>query len=175
MLKRPQMGGNFALWSSPIGWIGAVARDGLLVALFIHPDPLESRERISRYFPGALPGEDGVLDEVRHQIGEYFRHQRRVFDLPLDFTGISSFTAQVLRHLSGVPQGETITYGELAQQIGRPHAARAVGGALAANPFPIVVPCHRVVGAKGRLTGYSGGEGIVTKKWLLEFEGERCC
>ncbi|ALC16686.1 O-6-methylguanine DNA methyltransferase [Desulfuromonas soudanensis] len=173
MLKRPQKGGSFDLWSSPIGWIGAVARDGLLVALFIHPDSHEIRERISRYFPGALPGEDRILGEVRHQLDEYFHHQRRVFDLPLDFTGIPTFTALVLRNLSLVPHGETITYGDLAKEIGRPLAARAVGGALAANPFPIVLPCHRVVGAKGRLTGYSGGEGVVTKKWLLEFEGKR--
>jgi methylated-DNA-[protein]-cysteine S-methyltransferase len=167
------MGGSFDLWSSPIGWIGAVCRNGFLVALFIHPDPLEIRERISRCFPGALPGKDEVLGETQRQIGEYFRGQRTVFDLPLDFTGISPFFALVLRYLSEVAHGATITYGELAERVGRPGAARAVGGAMAANPFPIVVPCHRVVGTKGRLTGYSGGEGIVTKKWLLSFEGDR--
>ncbi len=170
MTETHQRSEHYDLWPSPVGWIGAVARDGRVKAVLVHPDPLEIKERFFLVFPAAISAGDGVLAEVRRQISEYFNGARTTFDLPLDFTGISPFTALVLRHLSGIPHGSTITYGELAMLVGRPGAARAVGGAMAANPFAIIVPCHRVVGAKGRLTGYSGGEGIATKKWLLGFE-----
>jgi methylated-DNA-[protein]-cysteine S-methyltransferase len=163
----------FALWQAPIGWFGFVAGERGLVAIVFHSEADEVRRRIEEGHPTASPGEDGILCKAIAQLKEYFRGKRRVFDVPLDFHDLSPFTAAVLRILSQVPFGETLTYGELAAEVGKPHAARAVGRAMAGNPFPIVIPCHRVVGKGGKMTGYTGGEGIATKEWLLRFEQER--
>ncbi|MEE8522805.1 MAG: methylated-DNA--[protein]-cysteine S-methyltransferase [Thermoanaerobaculia bacterium] len=104
------------------------------------------------------------------QLREYFAGERRHFDLDLAPRG-SGFQQQVWRYLTGIPFGETRSYGEIAEHLGRPGAARAVGRANATNPIPIVVPCHRVVGADGSLTGYVGG--LAIKQGLLELEGWR--
>lgn len=138
--------------------------------VLIHRDPLEIRERIACTHPNAKHQEK---TEAHEQLQEYFRAERQVFSLTLDFGALPPFTRQVLLFLSEVPFGRTITYGELAACCGRPGAARAVGRAMAVNPLPIIVPCHRVVGAGGRLTGYSGGEGIATKILLLDFERQQ--
>ena len=92
----------------------------------------------------------------------------------LDWSGVSSFHREVLELCYQIPCGETLTYGELAKAAGRPQAARAVGGAMAKNRWPILIPCHRVVGASGSLTGYSGTGGVATKQALLEMEAEYC-
>jgi methylated-DNA-[protein]-cysteine S-methyltransferase len=97
----------------------------------------------------------------------YFRGKRKDFDLPLDLEG-SPFQLRVWESLRAIPFGETISYGELAQRIGQPKAARAVGLANGSNPIPIIVPCHRVIGSNGNLTGYGGG--ISIKEKLLSFE-----
>lgn len=107
------------------------------------------------------------LAEVRRQLEEYFAGGRRSFDLPIDLRA-PAFQQDVLRELARVPYGELATYGELARRIGRPRAARAVGGALNRNPVPIVLPCHRVVGAGGALVGYAGG--LDRKRALLALE-----
>ncbi|HSU35170.1 MAG TPA: methylated-DNA--[protein]-cysteine S-methyltransferase, partial [Propionibacteriaceae bacterium] len=107
------------------------------------------------------------------QFREYFAGQRREFDLPLDWPRLEPVTEAVLRTLMGVGYGETVTYAELARRSGTGIPARAIGSIMAANPWPIVVPCHRVVASNG-LGGYSGGEPgheIETKRWLLENEG----
>ncbi len=109
--------------------------------------------------------------EAVSQLREYFSGQRRQFTLPLSWVGLTPFQRQVLQATFRIPYGQTRTYGELAAAIGRPRAARAVGQAQGANPMPIVVPCHRVLGANGRLTGYGGGHGLETKIWLLRHEG----
>lgn len=108
------------------------------------------------------------LDEVRRELAEYFDGRRRAFDLPLDLR-VAPFQEAVLRALARVPYGRTETYGGLAAQVGRPKAARAVGTAMNRNPVPIVLPCHRVVGADGSLVGYGGG--LEVKRALLELEG----
>jgi methylated-DNA-[protein]-cysteine S-methyltransferase len=112
------------------------------------------------------PAGRALLAAVR-QIGEYFAGDRRDFDLPLDADG-NPFQQKVWRELCRIPYGETWTYGHLAGRIGRPGSARAVGSANARNPLPIVVPCHRVIGANGQLTGYYGG--LHLKAFLLELE-----
>jgi len=109
------------------------------------------------------------LDPVRRELDEYFDGHRREFDLQLDLSPVGSFHREALHELALVPYGQVTTYGALAKKIGHPHAARAVGGAMNRNPIPIVLPCHRVVGANGKLVGYAGG--LDRKEHLLKLEG----
>jgi methylated-DNA-[protein]-cysteine S-methyltransferase len=110
----------------------------------------------------------GPLPEVVRQLEEYFAGRRRVFDLPIRMQG-TEFQRRAWRSLMEIPYGETRSYGEQARRIGNPNASRAVGLANGRNPIPIVVPCHRVIGADGSLTGFGGG--IERKRWLLAHEG----
>jgi|SRR5687767_14587209 len=115
---------------------------------------------------GRRSTEQGVAEQLR----EYFAGKRQTFDIPLALRG-TEFQLAVWNELLRVPYGDTITYAELAQRIGRPSAIRAVGAANGANPIPVIVPCHRVIGSNGTLTGYGGG--IERKQWLLAHEGRR--
>ncbi len=110
---------------------------------------------------------DAPFAEVRAQLAEYFAGRRRRFDVPLKGSG-TPFQQRVWQELVRIPFGTTITYAQLAQRIGQPTAARAVGHANGRNPISIIVPCHRVIGADGKLTGYAGG--IDNKQWLLAWE-----
>ena len=109
------------------------------------------------------------LEDARRQLSEYFAGERRRFDLPLRLSG-TDFQVSVLQALQEIPYGETVSYGEIARRIGRPKAVRAVGAANGRNPLPIVVPCHRVIGSTGDLTGFGGG--LDTKEALLRLEAE---
>ncbi len=111
------------------------------------------------------------LAEYAQEISEYFRGERKHFNLPVDLSGMTPFQRSVLDVALSIPAGNVWTYGQVAQQIGNPKASRAVGRALGSNPVPIVVPCHRVIASDGSLTGYSAGGGIASKKWLLQMEG----
>ncbi len=108
------------------------------------------------------------LDDVRRELDEYFAGRRRDFDLKLDLR-VAPFNEAVLHELARVPYGQLDTYGGLAAKVGRPRAARAVGSVMNRNPIPIVLPCHRIIGANGSLTGYAGG--LHVKRALLELEG----
>jgi len=125
---------------------------------------------------GSLPrdGEDerpcSVLDEAAKQLAEYFSGARRSFELPLSTAG-TEFQRSVWHELNQLPFGSAVSYADIGRATGRPTAGRAVGGAVGANPIPIIVPCHRVLASNQRITGYSGGDGIPTKVWLLEHEG----
>ena len=112
----------------------------------------------------------GDASRAAAQLSEYFSGKRQTFDLPLNLKG-TEFQLAVWNELLRVPYGDTITYAELARRIGRPAAIRAVGAANGANPIPVIVPCHRVIGSNGTLTGYGGG--IERKQWLLAHEGRR--
>jgi len=148
---------------SPIGRIEIVSNGEAIVSLTIERD-------------GTLPDDelperpDAILDRAVVQLEEYFSGHRHDFDLPVSLAG-TAFQLAVWEQLVALDWGEVISYGELGQATGRASAGRAVGGAVGANPVPIIVPCHRVLGADGRITGYSGGEGIPTKSWLLAHEG----
>jgi methylated-DNA-[protein]-cysteine S-methyltransferase len=106
---------------------------------------------------------------AREQLQEYFAGKRKEFDLPLHLSG-TEFQVQVLEELQRIPYGETTSYGDIAQRIGRPKAMRAVGAANGRNPIPIIIPCHRVIGSSGQLTGFGGG--LDTKEVLLRLEAE---
>lgn len=110
---------------------------------------------------------DSAFAAARDQLGEYFAGERREFDLPLRLDG-TPFQQQVWQQLVSIPFGETISYGQLAVRVGQPNASRAVGSANGRNPISIIVPCHRVIGASGKLTGYGGG--LDNKRWLLDWE-----
>ncbi len=170
--KRMEKAYAYGLWRSPIGWFGLVAGNGSLLEIFSAPEVSEVLERIARRYPEARADDTEVIADTIRQLDDYFHGRRRNFDLPLAMDTLTPFTARVLRTLAAVPYGSTLTYGELAALAGFPRAARAVGRTMAVNPFPIVIPCHRVLGAGGSMTGYSGGEGIATKQWLLRLEDE---
>jgi methylated-DNA-[protein]-cysteine S-methyltransferase len=124
-----------------------------------HPMPLGDAWR---------EGEHDVLELAQQQLEDYFAGRRRGFDLPLAPQG-TAFQRQVWWELANIPFGDTISYAELALRVGRPTATRAVGAANGRNPIPIVLPCHRVIGADGSLTGFGGG--LPTKQFLLQLEG----
>jgi methylated-DNA-[protein]-cysteine S-methyltransferase len=109
------------------------------------------------------------LDGVRRELDEYFAGQRQSFDLPIDWTLFTPFGQRVLQATAAIPFGHTATYGHVAAEAGNAKASRAAGRALGANPIPIVVPCHRVIGTSGKLTGYTGG--MYRKEALLRLEG----
>jgi methylated-DNA-[protein]-cysteine S-methyltransferase len=142
---------------SPIGPLGLVASDaGLRSVRF-------DGERV------APEGSSPVLDEARRQLEAYFAGELVDFDLPLDLRG-TEFQRRCWLALATIPYGQTVSYGEQARRLGLgPASARAVGAANGQNPLPIVLPCHRVVGADGSLTGFGGG--LPTKRFLLEHEG----
>jgi methylated-DNA-[protein]-cysteine S-methyltransferase len=108
-------------------------------------------------------------DVVREQLEDYFEARRRTFDVPIDWTLVRGFNQGVLKATADIPFGETASYGEVAAAAGSPRAARAAGNALAGNPIPIVVPCHRVIHADGGIGGYTGG--LENKRFLLRLEG----
>ena len=111
-----------------------------------------------------------VLDEAVRQLAEYFAGERKNFELPINAVG-TDFQRAVWQRLAELEYGQFVSYGELGQEIGRPGSGRAIGGAVGANPIPIIIGCHRVLASNGKVTGYSGGEGIPTKMWLLSHEG----
>jgi len=149
---------------SPIGKIALAANEIGLVSV----DFLSSRNRLADYSGSAAAS--NLVDKACHQLQEYLAGQRRSFDIPLDLQG-TKFQKLVWAQIQKIGFGETLSYGAIAKAIRRPAAARAVGGAVGANPVPIIIACHRVLGSTGKLTGYSGGSGIPTKKRLLELEG----
>jgi len=133
---------------------------------------VEEEERLTQLLFGEIdfqrsPQSTALLEQCKKELEEYFQRKRKHFDIPLAPKG-SAFQQQVWTALQAIPYGESISYGELAKSIGRPRAFRAVGGANHRNPIPIIIPCHRVIGADGSLTGYGGGLG--KKIFLLELE-----
>ena len=154
---------------SPLGDIAIAATSQGLAGLWFTDN--------QRYLPPELSGpaawpDDAahpVLKQARQQLGEYFAGQRSMFDMPLDLRCGTVFQQSVWQALLGIPPGETASYGEISRRIGNPAAVRAVGGAVGRNPVSIIVPCHRVMGSNGTLTGYGGG--LTRKTALLQLEG----
>jgi methylated-DNA-[protein]-cysteine S-methyltransferase len=165
---------HYALFETAIGTCGVVWGERGLTGVHL-PDAHAARTRasIERRFPGALPAEptsevaqaiDGIVALLR---GE----RRDLRDVALDFDGVPEFNRRVYELARTIPPGATLTYGDVAQRLMSPGAARAVGQALGHNPWPIVVPCHRVLAADGGMGGFSAPGGVSTKRRMLEIEG----
>ena len=148
--------------TSPIGRLRLIASGDELVGIWF-----EQGRDAGKQAGDLVEGTSPVLDDTRRQLEEYFRGERREFDLPLAPQG-TEFQQRVWRRLREIEYGTTTTYGALAQELGNPNASRAVGLANGSNPIPIVIPCHRVIGANGTLTGFGGG--LPIKSALLALE-----
>jgi len=167
---------GFTLFETPIGGCAIAWRADLVAALQLpEANPQRTVERLRRHLPGALadappPQVVRAIEQIRALLdGE----RRDLRDIGLDLGGIGPFARRVYDFTRGVGPGRTTTYGELARALGEPGAARAVGHALGANPFAIIVPCHRVLGADGRAGGFSARGGVATKLRLLLIERAR--
>ena len=160
---------SFDIFQNALGWALAVARDGRLVWLGHTVDPQKSEASRQRWWPNSVHDPEAEpLPEVRLQLDEYLAGRRRSFELPLDPAG-TEFQRLCWDALLAIPYGETRSYSAQARLIGRPSAIRAVGRANHDNPIGVIIPCHRVLGADGSLTGYAGG--LDMKRTLLELEG----
>jgi methylated-DNA-[protein]-cysteine S-methyltransferase len=156
---------SYASIESPLGTLLLTSRDEKLTGLYF------ADQRHAWIAPGWIEREDeDIFIQTARQIEEYAAGERTEFDLPLSLAGTPLQTA-VWRAIAAIPFGRTITYGELAQRASSPRAVRAVGTATGANPISWIVPCHRVVGKSGALTGYAGG--LPRKRALLEFEAAK--
>ena len=152
------------------GSIGLVATArGLSHVVLTGGGPDAAGALLRRRFPDSEP-KANLLPRLQSGLGDYFAGRRVRFRVKLDLSGLTPFQRRVLEACAKIAYGKMATYGELARRIGRPGAARAVGRALARNPVPIVVPCHRVIAADGSLGGFSARPGVMLKRWLLELE-----
>jgi methylated-DNA-[protein]-cysteine S-methyltransferase len=156
----------YKIIESPVGKLKLVASDNALVAILWERDS-PRRVRLSDMI---AKDRHPVLVETERQLSEYFSGKRKEFSIPLDMRG-TSFQKDVWEALLAIPFGETRSYGQLAKQLGNPRATRAVGAANGRNPVSIIVPCHRVIGSSGKLTGFAGG--LKTKAYLLSLENGR--
>jgi methylated-DNA-[protein]-cysteine S-methyltransferase len=159
----------FDFTDSPVGQLLLAATDRGVCRISFDPEPDAELEWLARAYGARILRSARPLEEPKRELDDYFEGRRREFGVDVDLAALPDFQRLVLAELQRVPYGATDTYGGLAARIGRPRAARAVGGALNKNPVPIVVPCHRVVGASGSLVGYAGG--LERKERLLALEG----
>ena len=148
---------EFWMFESPVGTLALAAQEGMLVRLYLPNTPT----------PRLMPHKTPLMEKAERQLLEYFRGERQEFDLPLAPEG-TSFQKKVWQVLREIPYGQTRSYGEIADFVGSPKGFRAVGMANRRNPLPILMPCHRVIGHDGSLTGYAGGTEL--KRYLLELE-----
>jgi len=151
------------------GWVGIASSPSGLLALTL-PEPTQEKALkplLERWREGQLY-DDPRLDGLKRKLQQYFDGQQVLFDEPLDLSEATAFQRRVWSAVRDIPYGETRSYGQIARQVGSPGAARAVGRAMATNPTPIVIPCHRVIGSGGDLRGFGGG--LDLKRHLLEME-----
>ncbi len=151
------------------GWVGIASSPNGLLALTL-PEPTQERalKPLLEHWGEGQSCDDPRLDGLKTKLQQYFDGQRVLFDEPLDLSGATAFQRRVWLAVRDIPCGETRSYGQIARQVGSPGAARAVGRAMATNPVPIVVPCHRVIGSDGDLRGFGGG--LNLKRRMLEME-----
>jgi methylated-DNA-[protein]-cysteine S-methyltransferase len=159
----------YDLVDTPLGALLVAVTDRGVCRIEFDPEPERDLEPIAREFGSRVLRAPKAVDDPRRELSEYFEGTRTRFELPLDLRVAAEFRLHVMRELARVPYGSVTTYGALAAKAGRPAAARAVGTIMNRNPIPIVLPCHRVVGASGSLVGYGGG--LQRKEQLLRLEG----
>ena len=162
---------EFTTVNTKFGWVGLIGSDAGLAFLTL---PKSSRKtalsEMNEFAPDAVE-ETTAFGDLLNRLQRYFNGEKMLFTDRLDLSGATTFQRAVWDATFSIPYGETRTYAWVAQQIGKPRALRAVGRALGRNPFPIIVPCHRVISSNGNLGGFSGG--LALKKQLLELEGAR--
>jgi methylated-DNA-[protein]-cysteine S-methyltransferase len=157
----------YDLADSPVGDLLVAVTDRGLCRIAYRPDA--ALDELSADFGARVLRIPKRVDRVIRELDEYFAGKRQEFDLETDLSPVPDFQRLALHELARVPFGEVTTYGALAAKIGKPGAARAIGGAMNRNPIPIVLPCHRVIGSNGKLVGYAGG--LDRKEQLLQLEG----
>ena len=160
---------GYDVLDSPVGPLLVAASDRGIVRISYEPDPEEYLEHLARLVGPRVLRTPRPIEPARRQLDEYFEGRRHAFELDVDVRIAAPFAERVLHELAFVPYGTTTTYGMLAARAGKPRAARAVGTVMNRNPIPIVLPCHRVIGADGSLVGYGGG--LSRKEQLLRLEG----
>ena len=154
----------------PLGIIWAAVRDQKLIAVEIGGDADAFSQMLAKRYGNILTRSKDQIAPLTRQIEAYLHRERKTFEIQIDWAVMSAFQVKVLEAVYAIPYGETRSYAQIADQVGMPKAARAVGRANATNPIPLVIPCHRVIGADGSLRGYGSGNGIKTKAWLLHLE-----
>ena len=159
----------YDLVDTPIGKLFVATTERGLCRIVYDAEPAQEIELLARRFGNRVLRSAAPIDPARRELDEYFERRRTRFDLQIDLAVVADFNRRVLDELAQVPYGEVVTYGELAARAAHPRAARAVGTVMNRNPLPIVLPCHRVIGANGKLTGYGGG--LHRKEALLRLEG----
>ena len=168
-VRTGMLDAGYDVVDSPVGPLLVAATARGLLRISFDPEPEGQLERIAQVAGSRVLRAPRQVDGVRRELDEYFEGRRHAFDLPIDLRGVTPFGELVLMELARIPFGETATYGALASRAGNPKAARAVGTIMNRNPVPIVLPCHRVIGADGSLVGYGGG--LERKVALLTLEG----
>jgi methylated-DNA-[protein]-cysteine S-methyltransferase len=168
-VRAGELDAAYDVIESELGPLLAAVTDRGLARITYDPDPEVELERLARVAGPRVLRAPSALDAARRELDDYFAGRRTVFDLELDLRGQAPFAVAVLGELQRVPYGHTATYGELATRAGNSRAARAVGMVMNRNPIPIVLPCHRIIGASGSLVGYGGG--LERKERLLRLEG----
>jgi len=156
---------------TPLGDLWLAASQLGLVAVVWAQNEFNFQEYLVKRFKRPLEKNAGRLALTTEELNEYLQGRLKFFSIPIDWSMLRPFQQAVLKATFAIPYGETRRYGEIAAEIDHPGAARAVGRAEATNPMPLVIPCHRVIGADGKLRGYGGGKGLPTKEWLLKLEG----
>lgn len=155
---------------TPIGDLRLAASDLGLVAVEWADSQSHFDSYLQRLKRPLQPNAKKIAPYAR-ELREYLSGKRSAFTIPIDWSLFRPFQREALQAIFRIPYGETCSYHDIALEIGRPNASRAVGRANATNPMPLVIPCHRVIGRDGKLHGYGGGEGLKTKEWLLRLEG----
>jgi methylated-DNA-[protein]-cysteine S-methyltransferase len=168
-VRTGMLDAGYDVVDSPVGPLLVASSDRGLLRISFDPAADHDLEQLARLAGRRVLRAPRQVDGVRRELDEYFDGRRHAFDLAIDLRGVTPFGERVLMELARVPFGETATYGELASRAGNPKAARAVGTIMNRNPVPIVLPCHRIVGADGSLVGYGGG--LERKVALLTLEG----
>jgi methylated-DNA-[protein]-cysteine S-methyltransferase len=159
---------------TPVGTIWVAGSEAGLAAVSLWDGEARFAEEVARLTgdaPDVAAPPGAVVAAALDQLAAYLRGERRDFDLPLDWSTMTPFQRSALARVCAVAYGRTSTYGTIAAELGQPGAVRAVGRANATNPIPIIIPCHRILGADGKLHGYGARGGLETKAWLLRLEG----